>query len=68
LKRNNRDTLPCDEALFIRIVKTAFNQRRKTLSNALKSLDLKYIPEEFKGERAEQLSVEDFIRIAVGNS
>jgi 16S rRNA (adenine1518-N6/adenine1519-N6)-dimethyltransferase len=68
LKRNNRDTLPCDEALFIRIVKTAFNQRRKTLSNALKSLELKNIPEEFKGERAEQLSVEDFIRIAVQNS
>ena len=30
LKRNERDKLPCDEALFIKIVKTAFNQRRKT--------------------------------------
>lgn len=68
LKRNAREKLPCDEALFIKIVKTAFNQRRKTLNNALKSLELKNIPEEFKGERAEQLSVEDFIRIAVENS
>ena len=30
------DRLPCDETLFFRVVKTAFNQRRKTLHNALK--------------------------------
>ena len=50
--------------LFFTLIKTAFNQRRKKLSNALKSLE---IPEELKSHsfmelRAEQLSVEDFIR------
>ncbi len=68
LTRNQREKLPCDEDLFIKIVKTAFNQRRKTLNNALKSLELKNLPEEFRGERAEQLSVEDFIRITIENS
>ena len=40
LKRNNRDKLDCDEKKFIQVVKTAFSQRRKTLRNALKSLNL----------------------------
>jgi 16S rRNA (adenine1518-N6/adenine1519-N6)-dimethyltransferase len=51
------------------VVKTAFNQRRKTLSNSLKSLKgIKpgfEIPAEFAGKRAEQLSVDDFVRMAV---
>ena len=38
LLRNATDHLPCNEALFKRIVKTAFNQRRKTLRNSLKPL------------------------------
>lgn len=62
LKRNTRESLPCDEAQFFRIVKTAFNQRRKTLNNALKSMNLA-IPEKFKSLRAEVLSVEDFVEI-----
>ena len=33
-----KDTLSCDESLFRAVVKTGFNQRRKTLRNALKSL------------------------------
>ncbi len=66
LKRNAREKLSCDEALFFKIVKTAFNQRRKTLHNALKSMNLN-VPEEFKSLRAEVLSVEDFIRIATTN-
>ena len=66
LKRNKREKLSCDETLFFKVVKTAFNQRRKTLSNALKSMNLN-IPEEFKTLRAEVLSVEDFIRITAMN-
>ena len=62
LRRNSRTDLGCDEKLFKTIVKTAFNQRRKTLRNALKPL----IPEDFECTdavwdlRAERLGVEDF--------
>jgi 16S rRNA (adenine1518-N6/adenine1519-N6)-dimethyltransferase len=38
LSRNNVETLPCDEALFFRIVKTVFNQRRKMIRNSIKSI------------------------------
>ena len=38
LTRNGRTTLNCDEKLFKNVVKTAFNQRRKRLSNSLKPL------------------------------
>ncbi|MDR0831175.1 MAG: 16S rRNA (adenine(1518)-N(6)/adenine(1519)-N(6))-dimethyltransferase RsmA [Prevotellaceae bacterium] len=37
LTRNEVETLPCDEKLFFEVVKTAFNQRRKTLRNSLKT-------------------------------
>lgn len=52
--------------LFKRIVKAAFNQRRKTMRNALKSTGLldKFEGQEFLTKRAEQLSVQDFIEIA----
>ena len=65
LTRNKVDKLPCDEALFSRVVKAAFNQRRKTLRNALKSLNLdcSNINEEILKLRAEQLSVNDFINL-----
>ena len=65
MKRNIVDKLPCDEALFFRVVKTAFNQRRKTLHNALKPLpELKGpLPERFAGKRAEQLSVAEFVEL-----
>ncbi len=63
LRRNKTEKLDCDEALFIRVVKTAFNQRRKTLRNALRTLtgsgDLKASP--VYDLRAEQLGVEDFV-------
>ena len=36
--RNEREKLPCDEKLFIQIVKLAFNQRRKTMRNSLKQM------------------------------
>ena len=40
LRRNNRVKLDCDEKKFLKVVKTSFSQRRKTLRNALKSLKL----------------------------
>ena len=62
--RNSRTKLPCDEKLFKRVVKTAFNQRRKTMRNSLKSLQgTTMLPEKFSGERPEQCSVEDFIEL-----
>ncbi|MEI6899621.1 MAG: 16S rRNA (adenine(1518)-N(6)/adenine(1519)-N(6))-dimethyltransferase RsmA [Bacteroidota bacterium] len=65
MKRNETGKLECDEALFFRVVKTGFNQRRKTLRNALKQLG--FGESEGLGslmsKRAEQLSVEDFITL-----
>ncbi len=65
LTRNDVQQLGCDERLFVQVVKTGFNQRRKTLRNALKPLNqsLDAIPEEMLAKRAEQLSVQDFIFI-----
>jgi len=69
LKRNPVQHLGCDEEVFFLTVKTAFNQRRKTLRNALKGM----IPAGAKpmpataallGKRAEQLSVDDFVELA----
>jgi len=67
MKRNAVKQLPCDDALFSRVVKTAFNQRRKTLRNALKPLPeaVKGIPERFAGKRAEQLSVAEFVELTM---
>ena len=65
LIRNTRKKLICDEELFIQIVKNGFNQKRKTLRNALKNfnLDNKKDIEPLLKLRAEQLSVDDFIKI-----
>ena len=65
LRRNTVDALPCDESLFVKVVKTGFNQRRKTLHNALKPLGLNAdsVPSDLLRQRAEQLSVSDFILI-----
>lgn len=65
LQRNGVQHLNCDEALFFQVVKTAFNQRRKTLSNALKAFTpLKDgVPSAYAKLRAEQLSVADFVAI-----
>lgn len=63
LRRNSRTELGCDEAKFKTVVKTAFNQRRKTLRNSLKPLGVE-VPEQFAGLRPEQLSVEDFITLS----
>lgn len=63
LKRNESENLDCDENLFFRIVKAGFNQRRKTLRNALKQFKLsdEINLTELLSKRAEQLNVEDFI-------
>lgn len=49
------------------MVKTAFNQRRKTLHNALKPLpELRIgVPEAYAGKRAEQLSVQEFVALTL---
>jgi 16S rRNA (adenine1518-N6/adenine1519-N6)-dimethyltransferase len=60
--RNDRQTLDCDEKLFWRVVKAGFNQRRKTLRNALSAV----VPKDRMSDnplyelRAERLSVKDF--------
>lgn len=65
LRRNATARLACDEALLFQVVKTAFNQRRKTLRNALKAFaPLRAgVPDAFARKRAEQLSVADFIAL-----
>lgn len=65
LVRNNVTSLECDEQLFVRVVKAGFNQRRKTLRNALRSagLPLEGVAEGFLAKRAEQLSVEEFVSV-----
>ncbi|MDR1273884.1 MAG: 16S rRNA (adenine(1518)-N(6)/adenine(1519)-N(6))-dimethyltransferase RsmA [Odoribacteraceae bacterium] len=63
LTRNARATLGCDERLFLAVVKSGFNQRRKTLRNSLKAL----LPAGFSSDklalRPEQLPVDDFIAL-----
>lgn len=65
LKRNTIKQLPCDEQLFKRVVKAGFGKRRKTLRNALKDLNLSgsvaALP--IMDQRAEQLSVEEFVSL-----
>ena len=65
MQRNERLEPPCDEKMLFRVVKAAFSQRRKTLHNALKSFaPLTEVPAEYARKRAEELSVDDFIRLA----
>jgi 16S rRNA (adenine1518-N6/adenine1519-N6)-dimethyltransferase len=78
LKRNTRTDLGCDAALFKSIVKTSFNQRRKTIRNSVKPLAKEYIiPAEIMSVmpdgsqvnlldmRPEQLSVEQFVELTL---
>jgi 16S rRNA (adenine1518-N6/adenine1519-N6)-dimethyltransferase len=65
LIRKENYHLPCDERLFFNVVKTAFNQRRKTLRNSLKTFALS---DNLKEDsifdlRPEQLSTEEFIEL-----
>lgn len=64
LRRNSTPALDCDEKLFFRVVKTAFNQRRKTLRNALKPIG--ELPDHpLLTKRAEQLSVPQFVELTL---
>ena len=64
LTRNNTERLACDEKLFVRVVKTAFNQRRKTLRNSLKPLlQNAACAELIIDKRRKQLSVADFVAL-----
>uniref|UniRef100_UPI00404ACD2A 16S rRNA (adenine(1518)-N(6)/adenine(1519)-N(6))- dimethyltransferase RsmA n=1 Tax=Flavobacterium sp. TaxID=239 RepID=UPI00404ACD2A len=65
LKRKEDYSLPCDEKQFFSVVKTAFNQRRKTLRNSLKTFGLSDSLKEDSifDQRPEQLSFTDFIDI-----
>jgi len=65
LRRKENFTLPCNEKLFFSVVKTSFQQRRKTLRNSLKSFQLS---DNLKEDtifdlRPEQLTVEQFIEL-----
>lgn len=60
LKRNNISRLPCNEILFVGVVKAAFNHRRKMLRNSLKEI-CENVPGKYADKRPEQLSVSDFI-------
>ncbi len=62
----HRDDFPeVDDRLFRQLVKTAFNQRRKTLRNSLKKLNLppQNHWEAFAGRRPEQLSPGEFVEL-----
>ena len=64
MKRNGVKELGCDESLFVKVVKTGFNQRRKMLRNSLQGIlgiDNPVFEEKVFTKRPEQLSVKDFI-------
>ncbi|AWG24776.1 16S rRNA (adenine(1518)-N(6)/adenine(1519)-N(6))-dimethyltransferase RsmA [Flavobacterium kingsejongi] len=65
LTRKENYHLPCSEKLFFTVVKTAFQQRRKTMRNSLKSLNLSDSLREdtIFDLRPEQLNVEQFIEL-----
>lgn len=66
MTRNGRKELGCDEQLFKTVVKTSFNQRRKTLRNSMKPLlgkDCPDYPLPIFDKRPEQLSVEQFVEL-----
>ncbi|MEM8999476.1 MAG: 16S rRNA (adenine(1518)-N(6)/adenine(1519)-N(6))-dimethyltransferase RsmA [Bacteroidota bacterium] len=65
LTRKKNFRLPCDEYFFFKVVKTAFNQRRKTLRNSLKQFMLSHSLKEdaIFDQRPEQLTVADFVTL-----
>jgi 16S rRNA (adenine1518-N6/adenine1519-N6)-dimethyltransferase len=61
MRRNWDKKLDCDAAKFKIVVKMAFNQRRKTLRNALRAMQL---PDHMLlTKRAEQLGVAEFVEL-----
>ncbi|HRO76386.1 MAG TPA: 16S rRNA (adenine(1518)-N(6)/adenine(1519)-N(6))-dimethyltransferase RsmA [Crocinitomicaceae bacterium] len=66
LTRNERKTLPCNEKLYVQIIKACFNQRRKMIRNTIKSfLNGQPFESEYLTQRPEQLSVDDFIKLTL---
>jgi 16S rRNA (adenine1518-N6/adenine1519-N6)-dimethyltransferase len=65
LTRNQNNKLGCNEELFKKVVKTAFNQRRKTLRNSVKSLLPVDPGDPILQKRPEQLGVDDFVRLTL---
>lgn len=66
MKRNTRTSLECDDALFKRIVKGTFNQRRKKLRNSIQQIvgkDSPLLSDSILDKRPEQLSLEEFIEL-----
>ena len=66
MTRNETIELGCNEKLFKQVVKTTFNQRRKTLRNSIKPILGKECPlteDAFFNKRPEQLSVQEFINL-----
>lgn len=63
LKRNAVTNLGCDPVKFKQVVKTAFNQRRKTLRNALKPLNANLPDHPLLDLRAERLGVGEFVEL-----
>ncbi len=65
LIRNQREKLPCNEKLFIRLVKESFNQRRKMIRSSIRQ-HVQHIKEHrFLSMRPEQLSIDDFIELTL---
>ena len=64
LIRNDVKSLDCDEALFFRVVKACFNQRRKTLRNSVRAA-FELTRDDYRefGLRPEQLSVDQFVQL-----
>ena len=64
MRRNAVTDLGCDEKLFVSVVKQAFNQRRKTMRNSLRSMIApEILQDEVFNKRPEQLSVQEFIAL-----
>src|SRR5690606_648098 len=65
LTRKENYTLACNEAMLFKVVKTAFQQRRKTLRNSLKTLNLSdnLKANSIFDKRPEQLAVQGFIEL-----
>jgi 16S rRNA (adenine1518-N6/adenine1519-N6)-dimethyltransferase len=63
LQRNEVKDLGVDEKLFIRVVKAAFNQRRKTIRNSVKQLNPEKREHALLDKRPEQLSVAEFVEL-----
>ncbi len=67
LTRRENYKLDCDEKLFFKVVKTAFQQRRKTLRNSLKTFNLSdnLKSDLIFAQRPERLSYQDFVELTL---